>query len=118
MNYDMKQSGKRIQQLRIQHGYTCQRQSENIRKRQRNFVVFWGVIGIRCCLAQKSVNDLLFLPHKFLVFFQAVGFAFDVGHGTVMRDSIQDTEAMVTSAKTSFRREKVSLEVKTVEAFS
>ena len=41
-------------------------------------------------MLKKSVNDLLFLAHKFFAFFQAIGFAFDVDHRTVMQDTVQD----------------------------
>ena len=39
---------------------------------------------------EKSVNNLLFLAHKFLAFFQPVGLTFDVDDGAVMQDTIQD----------------------------
>ena len=48
-----------VQNTREQEGGSsaseCQRQSEIVRKRRRNFVVFrrQGVIKIKCCLAQK-----------------------------------------------------------------
>ena len=41
-------------------------------------------------MLKKCVNNLLFLPHKFLAFFQAVGFSLDVNHRTVMQDAVQD----------------------------
>ena len=41
-------------------------------------------------MLKKSINDLLFLAHKFLAFFQAIGLALDVDHRTVMQDTVQD----------------------------
>ena len=41
-------------------------------------------------MLKKSIDDLLFLPHKFLAFFEAIGFSLDVNHGTVMQDAVQD----------------------------
>ena len=41
-------------------------------------------------MLEKSVNDLLFLAHKFLAFFQSVGLTLDVNNGAVMQDTIQD----------------------------
>ena len=39
---------------------------------------------------KKSVDDLLFLAHEFLTFFQTVRLALDVDHGAVVQDAIQD----------------------------
>ena len=39
---------------------------------------------------KKSVDDLLFLAHEFLTFFQTVRLALDVDHGAVMQNAIQD----------------------------
>ena len=41
-------------------------------------------------MLEKSINNLLFLPHKFLAFFQTVGFALDINHRTVMQDTVQE----------------------------
>ena len=41
-------------------------------------------------MLKKSIDDLLFLAHKFLVFFQAVGLALDVNHGAVVQNAVQD----------------------------
>ena len=41
-------------------------------------------------MLEKSVNDLLFLAHKFLAFFKPVGLTLDVNDGAVMQDTIQD----------------------------
>ena len=41
-------------------------------------------------MLEKSINDLLFLAHKFLAFFQPVGLTLDVNDGAVMQDTIQD----------------------------
>ena len=64
----------------------CQRRSKIVRKRQRNFVVFWRnhVITSSVSLFKKCINDLLFLTHKFLAFFQAVRLTLDVDHGVVV----------------------------------
>ena len=41
-------------------------------------------------LLKKRVHNLLFLAHKFLAFFQAVGLTFDFDDGAVMQDAVQD----------------------------
>jgi hypothetical protein len=41
-------------------------------------------------LLEKSVHDLLFLAHKFFMFFQAVRLTLDVDNGAVMQYLIQD----------------------------
>ena len=41
-------------------------------------------------MLKKSVNDLLFLAHKFLAFFKAIGLALDVDRRAVMQDTVQD----------------------------
>ena len=41
-------------------------------------------------MLEKSVNDHLFLAHKFLAFFQPVGLTLDVNNSAVMQDTIQD----------------------------
>ena len=70
----------------------CQRQSKIVRKRQRNFVVFWRnhVITSSVSLFKKCIDDLLFLMHKFLAFFQPVRLTLDVDHGAMMQDAVQN----------------------------
>ena len=41
-------------------------------------------------MLKKNVDDLLFLAHEFLAFFQTVRLALDVAHGAVMQNAIQD----------------------------
>ena len=41
-------------------------------------------------MLKKSVNDLLLPAHKLLAFLETVRFAFDVDHGAVMQDTVQD----------------------------
>ena len=80
-----------IGHLQVDMGLECQRQSKIVRKRQRNYVIFRrGVTKLSVSLLEKSVNDLLFLAHKFLAFFQPVGLTLDVNDSAVMQDTIQD----------------------------
>ena len=37
------------------------------------------------------VDDLLFLAHEFLGFFEAIGFTLDVDNGTVVKDTDEDS---------------------------
>jgi len=69
-------------------------------------------------LLKKSANDLLFLSHKFLAFFQAVGFDLDVDHRTVMQDAVQDSRGNGDVGKDLVPLGKVLLEVKTMGVFS
>ena len=39
---------------------------------------------------KKSVDDLLFLAHEFVAFFQAVRLALDIDHSAVVQDAVQD----------------------------
>ena len=41
-------------------------------------------------MLKKNVDDLLFLAHEFLAFFQTVRLALDVNDSAVMQDTIQD----------------------------
>ena len=50
-----------------------------------------GVTKLNVTLLKKSVNDLLFLAHKFFAFLEAVRFALDVNDGAVMQNAIQDS---------------------------
>ena len=70
----------------------CQRQFEIVRKRRRNFVIFWrrGVTNSSVSLLKKCVYNLLLLAHKFLALLQAVRLTLDVDNGAVMQDTIQD----------------------------
>ena len=70
----------------------CQRQSEIVRKRRRNFVVLrrGGVTKSGTSLLKKSVHNLLLLAHKFLAFLQTVRLALDVDYGTMMQNPVQD----------------------------
>jgi hypothetical protein len=38
-------------------------------------------------LLEKSVQDLLFLAHKFFTFFEPIGLSFDVDHGGTKPDA-------------------------------
>ena len=40
-------------------------------------------------LIKKGIGNQLFLAHKFLAFFQAVGVAFNVNNGTVVKDTVE-----------------------------
>ena len=55
---------------------------------------------------------------NFLAFFEAVRLAFDVNNGAVMQDTIQDSGGNGDVGKDLVPREKVLLDVKTVEVFS
>ena len=51
---------------------------------------------------EKMVDDLLFLAHEFLEFFEAIGFTLDVDNGTVVKDAAEDSrgdgDASISSA--------------------
>ena len=71
-------------------------------------------------LLEKSVDDLLFLAHKFLALLQAVRLALDVNHSAVMQYPIQDCEGNrdIGEDLIPLHWEKVLLEVKLVDIFS
>ena len=49
----------------------------------------WKKSGI--ALVKKSIDNVLFLAHEFLAFFEAVGFTLDVDNGTVVKDAVEDS---------------------------
>ena len=102
--------------------FRCQRQSKNVKKRRRNFVIFWRGVVIESVtsLPEKSVDDLLFLAHKFLALLQAVRLALDVNDSAVMQDTIQDCggDRDIGEDLIPLHWEKVLLEVKLVDIFS
>lgn len=47
--------------------------------------------GSGVALIEEGVDNLLFLAHEFLTFFETVGFTLDVDNGTVVKDAVEDT---------------------------
>ena len=48
------------------------------------------LVRSRLCLLKKSVDDVLFLHHKFLAFLEPVTLALDVDDGTVMKYPVEE----------------------------
>ena len=53
-------------------------------------------------MVKKSVDEMLFLAHKFLALLQAIGFTLDVDDGAVVQDAIQDCGCDGDVGKDSF----------------
>ena len=61
-----------------------------------------GCKGSGIAVIKKGIDNVLFLAHEFLAFFEAVGFTLDVDNGTVVKDAAEDSrgdgDASISSA--------------------